>query len=154
MTEDAKPFIVTRRVDWGDCDPAGIIYTPRVFDFAYESLGIWYRDWLGVSWWQAKGKSDFGSPTVHAECHYFRPFEPDDHAYLEIRIAALGRSSTTYQVIARDKEGRSGFVISFTACYTNFVQMRSADIPPAWRVKMEAYHAAWPALPLDEVKGC
>ncbi len=34
----AYPFAVTRTVKWGDCDPAGIIYTPRVLDYAMEIL--------------------------------------------------------------------------------------------------------------------
>ncbi len=40
----AHPFTVTRTVRWGDCDPAGIIYTPRVLDYAMEILEAWYRE--------------------------------------------------------------------------------------------------------------
>ena len=44
----AYPFTVTRTVKWGDCDPAGIIYTPRVLDYAMEIVEAWYREVLGV----------------------------------------------------------------------------------------------------------
>ena len=64
----------------------------------------------------------------------------------------LNFCANNYQVIARNKDGQSCFVVSFTACYTNFAQMRSAEIPQAWRTRMEAYHAAWPALPIEEVR--
>ncbi len=37
----ALPFTVTRTVKRGDCDPAGIIYTPRVLDYAMEALEAW-----------------------------------------------------------------------------------------------------------------
>ncbi len=46
----AYPFTVTRTVKWGDCDPAGIIYTPRVLDYAMEILEAWYREVVGVPW--------------------------------------------------------------------------------------------------------
>ena len=35
---ETRPFTVMRTVRWGDCDPAGIIYTPRVLDYAMEIL--------------------------------------------------------------------------------------------------------------------
>ncbi|MGA8291299.1 MAG: hypothetical protein WB820_02120, partial [Rhodoplanes sp.] len=31
-------FTVRRIVNWGDCDPAGIVYTPRVLDYVCETI--------------------------------------------------------------------------------------------------------------------
>ena len=30
-----------RMVRWGDCDPAGIIYTPKAIDYALETIENW-----------------------------------------------------------------------------------------------------------------
>ena len=34
----AIPFTIRRRILWGDSDPAGIVYTPRVFHYALETI--------------------------------------------------------------------------------------------------------------------
>ncbi|MDH3966294.1 MAG: acyl-CoA thioesterase, partial [Rhodospirillales bacterium] len=68
----AKPsaFNVTRRVKWGDCDPAGIIYTPRVLDYAMETLEAWNREVLGVPWMKLNWEMSMGWPTVRAELDF------------------------------------------------------------------------------------
>ena len=32
------PFTARRRILWGDSDPAGVIYTPRIFHYAIETI--------------------------------------------------------------------------------------------------------------------
>ena len=58
------PFSVRRTVIWGDCDPAGIVYTPRVLDYAMEILEAWYREVLGVSWLKLNREMGMGAPTA------------------------------------------------------------------------------------------
>ena len=36
-----QPVIVHRRILWGDCDPAGVVYTPRFGDYFTSA-----RDWF------------------------------------------------------------------------------------------------------------
>ena len=55
-------FQVTRRVSWGDCDPAGIIYTPRVLDYAMETLEAWNREVLGIPWIKLNREMSMGMP--------------------------------------------------------------------------------------------
>ncbi len=40
MDRSGKPFSIKRMVRWGDCDPAGIVYSPRVFDNAVETVEV------------------------------------------------------------------------------------------------------------------
>ena len=40
----AKPFSKERFVRWGECDPAGVIYTPRVFEYALDTLEEFHTD--------------------------------------------------------------------------------------------------------------
>ena len=41
------PFITTRTVLFGDCDPAGIVYTPRIAYFVIEAIHEFLSDRLG-----------------------------------------------------------------------------------------------------------
>ena len=41
------PFTTRRRILWGDSDPAGIVYTPRVFHYALETIEEWLIEMFG-----------------------------------------------------------------------------------------------------------
>ena len=87
-------FTVRRTVNWGDCDPAGIVYTPRVLDYACETIDAWLREELRASWWQlnSSGKGP-GLPTVNAVCDFISILSPDQDVELTMYIRKVGRSS-------------------------------------------------------------
>ena len=41
------PFTTTRTILFGDCDPAGIVYTPRIAYFVIEAIHEFLSDRLG-----------------------------------------------------------------------------------------------------------
>ena len=41
-------------VRWGDCDTAGIIYTPKAIDYALETIENWLIEENGISWMDIK----------------------------------------------------------------------------------------------------
>ena len=43
-------------VRWGDCDPAGIIYTPKAIDYALETIENWLIEEIGISWMDMRNK--------------------------------------------------------------------------------------------------
>ena len=70
------PFLYRHVVKWGECDPAGIIYTPRVIDFVLEAIEAWYQAVLGISWTELRNDRNTGVPMVRAECDFTRPPTP------------------------------------------------------------------------------
>jgi len=42
-------FELDRRIGWGDCDPAGILYTPNAGRLAMETLDAFFAEAVGVS---------------------------------------------------------------------------------------------------------
>ena len=42
MAEDSE-FCRPRLIRFSDCDPAGIVYFPRYFEFEYENETVWRR---------------------------------------------------------------------------------------------------------------
>lgn len=143
-TRHDGPFYVERRLAWGDCDPAGFIYTPRVLDQAYQALGEWYRDWLGQSWWDTLRETGLGSPTVHAECMYLSPVLPDQRLRLEVRVIEIGNSSLIFRIDGIGEEGAS-FTVIITSCLMRMDSRTPERIPERTRSVIEAYIAAHPA---------
>jgi len=42
-----SPFVVRRTVRWGDCDPAGVVYTGRFTDYLLGAVGLYTAHMAG-----------------------------------------------------------------------------------------------------------
>lgn len=92
-------------VEWGDCDPAGIVYYPayfRWFDQAtyrlFLAAGL-ARDALEDGQWRE------GTPLVEARCAFRRPSRHGETLAIESRVSRWGRSSFTIAHTLRDAAG-------------------------------------------------
>ncbi|MBI2235413.1 MAG: acyl-CoA thioesterase [Magnetospirillum sp.] len=127
------------RVSWGDCDPAGILYTPRVFDYCTEALEVFYRTVLETDWITMTRRHNMGSPMVHASCDYLKPMPPDLELAVEVRLAKLGASSLTFALTGRAADGVEHFRARYIACITDFAAAKSIPIPEHMRRRAEDY---------------
>lgn len=88
-------FSNTRRVriEWGDCDPAGIIYYPRYFEIFDASTAMLFERALGMNKFQQLEKLHFsGHPLVRTRARFLKPTRFGDDVTVESTIK-FGRSS-------------------------------------------------------------
>jgi 4-hydroxybenzoyl-CoA thioesterase len=133
------PMTYRRRVAWGDCDPAGIIYTPRILDVAMEMLERWTVDVLGVSWDKLNNEMSMGAPTVRTEIDFIAAPKPDDYIVSELAVEAIGRSSVTYRVTGTDGQGLVYYQCKIISCFIERPDFRAADIPAIFLLRIQAY---------------
>lgn len=84
-------FTSDRKINFYDCDPAGIIFYSRIFEFchsAYEELIASFE--LEENYWQ---NEDYVVPIIHTEAEYIKPFKYGDDAKIEITVTQLRESS-------------------------------------------------------------
>jgi 4-hydroxybenzoyl-CoA thioesterase len=136
-----RPFTVTRTVRWGDCDPAGIIYTPRVLDYAMEILEAWYREVVGVPWLKLNRELSMGAPTVRVELDFLGAPAPDQDVVLDLLVEDLGRSSITFRVTGRDRAGKAYFRAKLISCFISQPAFKPISIPQEFRDRIQAYRA-------------
>jgi len=81
------------RIEWGDCDPAGIVYFPRYFEFfdactraLFERAGLFKRDML-------KTYDIAGIPVVDMKASFMIPSRFGDDVVVESSITKWGTSS-------------------------------------------------------------
>jgi 4-hydroxybenzoyl-CoA thioesterase len=82
------------RIEWGDCDPAGIVYYPRyfaIFDACTSALierglGMTKRDYL-------KAYDFAGHPLVNAHSRFLIPTRFGDDVRIESTVTRFHRSS-------------------------------------------------------------
>jgi len=94
---DFTPFLTRPyRIEWGHCDPAGIVYAPRFLEMFGESTIMLFETALGVR------KKDMlashgvvGFPMVDVSAQFRRPAAYGDTVVLEAAAPDFGNSSFT-----------------------------------------------------------
>ena len=81
-----------RMVRWGDCDPAGIIYTPKAIDYALETIENWLIEEIGISWMDMRNKGK-GLASVKFGCEYLAPMKAETFINVSLNVKNLGESS-------------------------------------------------------------
>jgi 4-hydroxybenzoyl-CoA thioesterase len=84
----------TVRIEWGDCDPAGIVFYPRYFAMFDHSTVLLVERALGMSKHRMYEAYDFGGyPSVATRARFLIPTSYGDDVIIETSIAEVGRSS-------------------------------------------------------------
>jgi 4-hydroxybenzoyl-CoA thioesterase len=92
-------------VEWGDCDPAGIVYYPAYFKWSDQST---YRLFLKAGLTRddvSSGQWKEGPPLVAAECSFKRASQTGEKLVIETHVERFGRSSFTIRHVFRDASG-------------------------------------------------
>ena len=82
------------RIEWGDCDPAGIVFYPRYFAMFDHSTVLLIEQALGMAKHQMYEAYDFGGyPSVATRARFLIPTSYGDDVIIETSITEVGRSS-------------------------------------------------------------
>lgn len=82
------------RIEWGDCDPAGIVFYPRYFAMFDHSTTTLITAASGLSKYELFQKYDFaGYPMVDTRARFMIPCRFGDDVMIESAFAKIGRSS-------------------------------------------------------------
>jgi len=93
---DAGMASLTRtvRIEWGDCDPAGIVFYPRYIAMFDHSTTLLIEQALGARKHELYRTYAFdGYPVVENRARFLKPTRFGDDVVIETRFAGLGRSS-------------------------------------------------------------
>jgi 4-hydroxybenzoyl-CoA thioesterase len=90
-------MFVNRRavtIEWGDCDPAGIVFYPRYFVMFDSSTSYLFEAALGYNKFEMLRRFGvIGYPMVDTGAKFFIPSKFGDVIIIETRIEAFRRSS-------------------------------------------------------------
>ena len=83
----------TVRIEWGDCDPAGIVYYPRYFAMFDASTQYLFE---AAGWKKADLRREFnviGFPMADTRAKFLLPSSFGDDIIIETRVTAIRNSS-------------------------------------------------------------
>ena len=84
----------TVRIEWGDCDPAGIVFYPRYFAMFDASTTALFERALAMTKYQFLKRYDaLGYPMLDTAARFLTPTRFGDSVTIETSVSRVGRSS-------------------------------------------------------------
>jgi 4-hydroxybenzoyl-CoA thioesterase len=132
--EDAvqRPFTVTRKIRFGQTDPAGIVYYPNYFDMFNEIVEDWFADDLGYSFDRMHQVEGFGVPIVTITCDFVRPCRMGEDFVLSLFVQHMGSTSLHLRV-SGSVAGEERIKASMVLVFTDLTTYQSVPPPDALR---------------------
>lgn len=118
----------TVRIEWGHCDPAGIVYYPRYFEIFDASTSSLFE---AAGWKKPDLLREFaivGYPMVDTRAKFLLPSSFGDDIVIETRIAAFRNSSFDVEHKAF-KPGANGELLAIEAFETRVWAGKHPDDP-------------------------
>lgn len=86
------------QIEWGDCDPFGIVFFPRYFEYFDACTNALFHRALGIKKAEMLRKYKIaGIPLVQASCNFFAPSSYGDVVHVDSTVTEWGNSSFTVQ---------------------------------------------------------
>ncbi len=95
MTTTAKmeAFVTQLSVRFGDVDPAGIVYFPKIYDYIHQAFEELWDVHVGKRYYHLLGEEQLGFPLVHSEVDFKHPLHFGDRPVIRVTCFKLGRTS-------------------------------------------------------------
>lgn len=132
-----KTFKIKRRINFYDCDPAGIIFYSRVFEFAhsaYEQLiqsiekdeDYWNNDKYVV-------------PIIKTEANYIKPMNYEDEIMINVRVSELRSSSFELSYNMENEAGEPLCNVKTVHVFVDKNNWEKMDIPEKIKKGLKVY---------------
>src|SRR3712207_6036309 len=95
------PFSTRITVRFGDTDPAGLVYYPRLFHYLHAAMEEFFAARCGVSYQELIAARRLGFPTVNSRAEFLMPLVYGDVAEVEVFVSRVGRSSAEFEYTIR-----------------------------------------------------
>ena len=95
------PFSTRITVRFGDTDPAGLVYYPRLFHYLHIAMEEFFAARCAISYDRLMAEERIGFPTVNVRAEFVAPLVYGDVAEVEVSVSRTGRSSATFEYTIR-----------------------------------------------------
>ncbi|ROT43924.1 thioesterase family protein [Pusillimonas sp. NJUB218] len=138
-----QPFVVRRRILWGECDPAGVVYTPRYGDLSADA-GQLFLACIGggKGYVDAKRKQGIGTPCKAFSLVFHSSLAPDDEVDISVTVGHIGNTSFELVIKARTPKEQLVFEGSTTLITIQQGTRAAIKVPTSLRDLLVAYQTA------------
>jgi len=88
-----KTFVTQLDVRFGDVDPAGIAYYPRIFEFIHQATEALWDVHVGRRYFYLLSEEKLGFPLAHSEVEFKHPLNFGDRPIVKVTAFKVGKTS-------------------------------------------------------------
>ncbi|WP_198338927.1 acyl-CoA thioesterase [Lysobacter capsici] len=136
--ERSMPFQTSRVILFGDCDPGGVVYTPRIAHFVVEACLDFLSHALGGPAARRLFALGILPPARALSIEFLHPMVWDEVIAIEVVVERLGEHSFTLAVDAANAEGTRTFRASITQVTISPETRRPVPLPLELRTALES----------------
>lgn len=135
------PVVVRRRVKFGECDPAGVVYTPNFSEFALSAYQWFVSSLLGEPMFAAMKRIGFDSPIKALSVEFLNMLEVEQIFDMTCLVTDIRNRTFDVEITGRSitDPPRDLFVMRLTPIMVSRTERRSIEIPDALRQSLEQY---------------
>ncbi|WLQ16357.1 thioesterase family protein [Hahella aquimaris] len=126
-------FTTQRRILFGDCDPAGIVYTPRISYFVIEAVHDFLTYKLGAPGVREILAMDILPPARALSIEFLAPMAWDDVIDIAVSCKELTTTSFSFLVEARNHANEVTFRSTLTQVAVSPESKRPVPLPERLR---------------------
>lgn len=133
--DDGMPnsIMLYRTVLFGDCDPEGIVYTPRFSSFALEATHEAMAIWLGAPAIRALKELGVLTPVRAFNLEFLAPVRWDDTLAMNVLVTDVGKHSFSFAVRGYLSQQCLAFSASITYVTVSSASRIKTRVPPQLR---------------------
>ncbi len=136
------PLRVPVRVKWGECDPAGVVYTVRFGDYVTLAYDSFQRHLLGGPPWKVREELGFDMPAKALSFEFLASLRPDDEFEMTVRVADIRDRTFDIDIEALNSAGRVLFRAKLTPIAIRFGDRSAAiELPALLRQRLKQYRS-------------
>lgn len=128
-------FVTKRRVLFGDCDPGGIVYTPRITHFVVEAGLDFLRERLGDGPERRLFDMGIAPPARALSVEFLKPMTWGDLLEIEVNVKEIRVHATVLEFVGR-VSGDKVFTAELTQVIVSTETMTPVPVPEDLRRKL------------------
>lgn len=130
-----KNFTIKRRINFYDCDPAGIIFYSRVFEFAHSAYELLIQSIVKQEdYWN---NDKYVVPIIRTEANYIKPMKYEDEIMINVRVSELRSSSFELSYNMENEVGDLLCSVKTVHVFVNKQSWNKIDIPEMIKSELE-----------------
>ena len=134
-------FIETRKILFGECDPAGILYTPRICEYVVESALLFLTIVLEQPFERFIFSQSMSLPARNLEVDFLKPLTWDDQIKLYASVADVRKHAYTIEITAINENEEKAFAGRISQVCVSTDRKAVTAIPEKLRAALERFTA-------------
>ena len=131
-------FKTKKRINFYDCDPAGILFYGRVYELchsAYEDLISGIR--LEENYWD---NEEYVVPILNSEAHYHKPMKYGETISVEVKVSKLKSSSFELEYELKNEAGEKCTAVKTVHIFVDKSTWKKQKIKKNVRAGLKKYY--------------